>query len=98
MEIPSKFKIGGQIFQIKLLDQVNNGNSYGDFSYCPAEIRLATKYEDNGLKEIPHNQMLNNFWHEVFHCFNYMWNTETDEALAQTFANFMCEYEESKEV
>jgi hypothetical protein len=26
-----------------------------------------------------------------------MWNTETDEALAQSFANFMCEFEDSKE-
>jgi hypothetical protein len=26
-----------------------------------------------------------------------MWNNGVDESLAQTFANFMCEYEDSKD-
>ena len=30
---------------------------------------------------------------ELFHAFNYYWNNEADEALAQTFANFMREFE-----
>ncbi len=38
-------------------------------------------------------QIKNSFWHEVFHSFNFYWNNEADEGLAQTFANFMREFE-----
>lgn len=99
MAIPKKFTIGGQEFEVKLVDRIRDTNNYGEFSYCPALIEIATKYYDEqGIgREIPENQLKNTFWHEVFHAFNYMWNTEVDESLAQSFANFMCEYEESKE-
>lgn len=43
-------------------------------------------------------QIENTFWHELFHVFNFYFNTEQDEALAQTFANFMCEYLATKRV
>lgn len=96
--IPSKYKIGGQEFEIKLVDRIRDTDNYGEFSYCPPLIEIATKYyDDNGNAiDIPQNQIRNTFWHEVFHSFNYMWNNGADESLAQAFANFMCEYEESK--
>ena len=99
MEIPSKFKIGGQEFKIKLVDRIRDTDDYGEFSYCPSQIEIATKYYDNqGIEHvIPENQLRNTFWHEIFHAFNYMWNNGVDESLAQTFANFMCEYEDSKD-
>lgn len=40
-------------------------------------------------------QIKNSFWHEMFHAFNY--NNKQDESLAQTFANFMREYELTRE-
>lgn len=98
MKIPNKFTIGGQEFEVKLVDRIRDTNNYGEFSYCPALIEIATKYYDEqGCHDIPENQIKNTYWHEVFHAFNYMWNADTDESLAQSFANFMCEYEESKE-
>jgi hypothetical protein len=98
MTIPKKFTIGGQEFEVKLVDRIRDTNNYGEFSYCPALIEIATKYYDEqGCHHIPENQIKNTYWHEVFHAFNYMWNADTDESLAQSFANFMCEYEESKE-
>ena len=98
MKIPNKFTIGGQEFEVKLVDRIRDTNNYGEFSYCPALIEIATKYSDEqGCHDIPENQIKNTYWHEVFHAFNYMWNADTDESLAQSFANFMCEYEESKE-
>lgn len=99
MNIPKSYKIGGQEFKIKLVDRIRDTDNYGEFSYCPAQIEIAKKYYDNNGNaiDIPEKQIRNTFWHEVFHSFSYMWNNETDESLAQTFANFMCEYEESKE-
>ena len=99
MNIPKSFKIGGQEFEVRVVDRIRDTDNYGEFSYCPPMIELATKYYDNNgiAHDLPENQIQNTFWHEMFHCFNYMWNTESDESLAQTFANFMCEYEESKE-
>jgi hypothetical protein len=99
MKIPSKFKIGGQNFEIRVVDRIRDTDNYGEFSYCPPLIELASKYYDNqGIShDIPENQLMNTFWHEVFHSFNYMLNNGTDENLAQSFANFMCEFEDSKE-
>lgn len=42
-------------------------------------------------------QIKNSFWHEVFHAFNFYYNNRQDESLAQTFANFMCEFELTRE-
>ena len=39
--------------------------------------------------------MCNTCWHEIFHVFNYHMNNETDETIAQSFANFMREFESS---
>lgn len=39
-----------------------------------------------------------NFIYTATHVFNFYFNTEQDEALAQTFANFMCEYLATKRV
>ena len=48
--------------------------------------------------DLEEGQIENTFWHELFHVFNFYFNTEQDEALAQTFANFMCEYLATKRV
>ena len=68
MNIPKKFKIGGQWFDIKFQDLVDNGDNFGEFNYCPPVIILATKYKEDGvLKDIPPNQLENTFKHEVIH-------------------------------
>ena len=99
MNIPKSFKIGGQKFEVNMVDRIRDTDNFGEFTYCPPLIEIATKhYDDNGVGHpIPENQIKNTFLHELFHSFNYMWNNEVDESLAQTFANFMCEYEDSKE-
>ena len=38
-------------------------------------------------------QIKNSFWH----AFNFYYSNRQDESLAQTFANFMCEYELTRE-
>ena len=98
MNIPKKFKIGGQWFDVKFQDLIDNGDNLGEFSYCPPVITLATKYKENGvLKDIPSNQLENTFLHELIHCWQYMMKSETDETEASTYAAFWCEFDETKE-
>lgn len=98
MNIPKRFKIGGQWFDIKFQDLVDNGDNFGEFNYCPPVITLATKYKEDGvLKDIPANQLENTFKHEVIHAWQYMRGSETDETEASTFAAFWCEFDETKE-
>lgn len=96
--IPKKFKIANQEYTVKLVEYLDD--SFGEFDSIRAEIRIAKKamspYDDE-LCELSEEQILNSFWHEVFHCFNWHWNTDEDESLAQSFANFMREFESTKE-
>ena len=41
---------------------------------------------------ITKDQIVNSFFHEMFHSFNFMMNNEQEEVIAQSFANFMCEF------
>ena len=97
MNYPSKFKIANQEYKVKFVDYLEDGN-FGEFDSVLAEIRIARRVRsgyDSELKELQPQQIENSYWHEVFHCFNWHFNTETDEGLAQSFANFMCEYNSS---
>ena len=97
MNIPKKFKIGGQWFDVVYQDLIDDGANYGEFSYCPPCIKLATKYKDDlTLKDIPANQLENTFKHELIHVWQYMAGSEVDEREASTYAAFWCEFDETK--
>ena len=90
----STFKIAGIKFKIEVVDLLGDGDLYGQFSELDSTISIAKRIKYDGvIRDIPENIMLNTFYHELFHTFNYLWNTDTDEALAQSFANFMREFE-----
>lgn len=55
------------------------------------------KNDDGETIYLTEEQIKNSFWHEMFHAFNYYYNNKQDESLAQTFANFMREYELTRE-
>ena len=68
----------------------------GDFDCVRARIRLARNiYSCEEYVKVTEEQMCNTCWHEIFHVFNYHMNNETDETIAQSFANFMREFESS---
>ena len=98
MNLPSSFKIANQEYKVYLVDALDECN-YGEFDSIKAEIRIAKKVKssyDLEYYDLSEEQILNTFWHELFHCFNWHMNTDSDETLAQTFANFMREYEATK--
>lgn len=95
--IPKTFKLAGLAFNVEFVDNLKNGDNYGEYVDVTHTIKLANKVKiDDIWIDVPIEIKWNSFWHELFHIFNYYWNTEFDESLAQTFANFMTEYLQSK--
>ena len=93
--IPKKFKIANQWYTVEIVDHLEDAD-FGDFDSVRAKIRLARKvYSLDEYVELSEEQICNTCWHEIFHVFNYHMNNETDETIAQSFANFMREFESS---
>lgn len=97
MEISKTFSIAGRKFNVEFVDILNGGNDYGSFNDLTGTIKIANKIKfGDELEIVPEGVIINTFWHELFHVFNYYYNNETSETLAQVFANFMAEYNQSK--
>ena len=90
--LPTEFKIANHTFSVNQYSDlyVDNTWVYGCLCYKDLEICIRIKDGNDFLSE---EIIRNTYWHEVFHAFNYLWNTELDESLAQSFANFMRELE-----
>ena len=101
MNIPKRYKIGGQWFDVKMFDLVDKGENHGTFQYGKPLISIATKCKDyddeTQLLEMSESQIKNTFYHELFHSFQYMGGYDLEERVASTFAAFMCEFDETKE-
>lgn len=97
--IPKSYKIAGnKTVDIAIVESINDGGSYGDFSDAKSKIRLAKniKVEDE-LIEISDEDILRTYLHELCHSMQFYYNCEYDEAQAQTFSNFMYEYLHTKQ-
>ena len=94
--IPETFTLGCHTFKVQLYRELYDGNDplYGQFDYDEQIIRIRI-FKDNG-KPLSKECILNTYYHELFHAFNYLWNTGSDESLVSTFAMLMREYETTK--
>ena len=94
--IPETFTLGCHTFKVQLYRELYDGNDplYGQFDYDEQVIRIRI-FKDNS-ELLSRECVLNTYYHELFHAFNYLWNTGSDESLASTFAMLMCEYETTK--
>lgn len=94
--IPETFTLGCHTFKVQLYRELYDGNDplYGQFDYDEQVIRIRI-FKDNG-ELLSRECVLNTYYHELFHAFNYLWNTGSDESLASTFAMLICEYETTK--
>lgn len=99
-DIPKTFKIANHEYSVIFKDfvELDGEEVYGYHSSSELEIVIAltVHIEDNRIYSLSKEQIQNTFWHELFHAFNYYWNNDEDEALAQVFANFMREFEITK--
>lgn len=94
--IPETFTLGCHTFKVQLYRELYDGNDplYGQFDYDEQVIRIRIFKDNDEL--LSRECILNTYYHELFHAFNYLWNTGSDESLASTFAMLMCEYETTK--
>lgn len=100
--IPKSFKCGQNDITVKVQVYVQNEDgsyTYGDFCDVKNEIRIATRIILNDTKEdieLTKNQILNSFYHELVHCFDFYYDNSYSEAHAQSMANLMLEYENTR--
>lgn len=93
-----KFKIANQEITV-VIEEILPNNNYGYFCDATNMIKLARtlKTEHDGVVTVSDEQMRNTFYHELFHAFQFYFNNEFNEAQAQVYANFMCEFIETTE-
>ena len=96
--IPTEFKCAGHTIKVELVDQLDD-NRYGAFYDAPGVIKVAKSLlvEDYGKVELTELQKINTFFHELIHCFQFFAGEKSLETQAQTYANFMCEFLETKD-
>lgn len=95
-DIPSEFKCAGFTIKVSVEDSLPN-DDYGTFCDATNEIKIAkTMTVDNKVIQLTEEQLLNTFYHELNHCFQFYFDNSYSEAQAQTFANFICEYLRTK--
>lgn len=97
MKIPKSFKIAGQEINIIIEGSLPN-NDYGYFCDATNEIHLAkTVKVEEEIVTLKECQMFNTFWHEIMHVFQFYFDNNYSEAQAQVYANFMCEFFNTKQ-
>lgn len=100
-DIPHTFIIARHQYDVEICEFVRDDDGsylYGDHSDVELTIRVALRMKcGENIVSLTREQIKNSFWHEVFHAFNFYYNNRQDESLAQTFANFMCEFELTRE-
>ena len=99
--IPSKFTVGGCTYNIEIVNNSDNDldGALGDFVNLAHRIRLAKTYiNDKGtVSDIPDNEFIKTYLHELGHCFGYYYKGDNSEEFANAFANFFYEYLITKE-
>lgn len=94
--IPSEFKCAGFTIKVKIEESLPD-NEYGHFCDALNEISIARTIEvDHKTIQLSEEQKENTFYHELIHCFQFYYDNDYSESQAQTFANFMCEYQRTK--
>ena len=96
-QIPDRYTIGGQeykVIQQEIVRDENDDPVFGLHSPAEAKITIAHKFPitNSSNHDFTKDQIVNSFFHEMFHSFNFMMNNEQEEVIAQSFANFMCEF------
>ena len=94
--VPHKFRIACEDYTVKITE---NGDDFGTFDTINNEIELFlnVRDDDGHYIEITKQKFLATWYHELGHCINYCWNTETGEDFAQAFSNFMMQFNETKQ-
>ena len=93
MNITTENKCAGNTIKVKKKKKTDN-NNYGNWCDATNTINIAKTIEvDNKTTvNLTEDQIFNTFIHELIHCFQFYFDNSYDEAQAQVYANFLCEY------
>ena len=99
MIIPDKFKIAGFNITVNKVDKTDD-NDFGFWDDVTNTITVSQNIScKNGeLTALSDRQILNTFYHELFHTFQFFSGKEYNEQDCNIFANFMLEFLETKQV
>lgn len=90
-KIPSKFKIGGQEIDVKIVERCDD-NCLGECRVANVVVEVANKYDRN--ENVSKSCKLNTFYHELTHAILYtMGETElnNNEKFVCCFSSFLTE-------
>ncbi len=102
--IPKRFRIANHTIKVEIVPYIIHSNgdmAYGQWNETKLTIRVAQgmKFNDE-VVTFKKEQILNTFYHELFHCFRFFINLSLDDTIeemfVQGFANCFREYETSK--
>lgn len=97
MKIPSSFRIAGFKIKVEIVD-FTESNSYGCFCDSTNTIEIARKLlNGTTIIELTEDQQLSTFYHELIHVFQFYVGEEYDERRAQSYSNFLLEFNNSTE-
>lgn len=99
MIIPEKFKVAGFDVTVDFVDKTED-NNYGHQDDVTNTIVISKNISmKNGeLTPLSKRQMENTFYHELCHAFQFYSGKEYSEVECNIFANFMLEFNETKQV
>lgn len=95
-KIPKKFKIANNWITVDIVDSIQD-SKYGTYNEVKQLITIAKTIEiDDEVVQLTEDQMLNTFAHEYVHCMQFYFDNSISEAQAQVYANFLCEFFNTK--
>lgn len=99
--VPSSFNIAGINWKVVYVQrlEVDGEELLGLFSGVQQTIFLALTATNHITKEevtLSESVILNTFYHELMHCFQWLAGDEMSETKAQVYANFYMEFNMSK--
>lgn len=93
--IPNSFKVGGSTFYINIVENSEKDldGALGDCTNLLHQIRVAkTCRVDEDIINIPDDEFIKTYLHELGHCFGYYYKGDNSEEFANAFSNFFFEY------
>lgn len=95
MNLPNTFTINSQKVTIKLVDVLPD-EKFGEYDCVRECINIAKNVVYNGEKiPLTTEQIINTFWHEVLHTFQWHSSGDFSETESNTYAGYLTELTKS---
>lgn len=93
MKIPEKFTINTQEITVEIVDQLQD-QRFGEYNSITDTIRIAKciKNDDGEVIKLKEEQILNSFFHELLHVFQWHCTGDTSETESSTYAGYFIEF------